>query len=83
MLSTVTTAVELLFGPQSRMEDKSVFFLVVCPQNGTAVLRGLRLFFVPVGFRVKFFAEHFSSAYLARRDPDFWRCSGPWKNADD
>ena len=31
-----------LLGLQSRFEDKLVKFLIVCPKNGTAVLRGLR-----------------------------------------
>ena len=34
-----------LVEPLSRFEDKPVEFQVVCPQNGTAVLRGLHLIF--------------------------------------
>ena len=30
--------------PQSRLGDKPVWFEVVCPQNGTAVLKGLTPF---------------------------------------
>ena len=32
-----------LLEPQSRFGDKPVKFQVVCPQNGTAVLKGLSL----------------------------------------
>ena len=31
-----------LLEPQSRFGDKPLIFQVVCPQNGTAVLKGLR-----------------------------------------
>ena len=31
-----------LLGPQSRLEDKLLRIWLVCPQNGTAVLKGLK-----------------------------------------
>ena len=39
----ITDRLLTLLGPQSRLGDKAVKFQVVCPQNGTRVLKGLTL----------------------------------------